>query len=151
MDFQRIDETSRKFQRSHFRSAKGKYDLYAVFVERGLELVTERGEFGYIIQNKFLSSDYGKALKQFTIENTNVRNLLDFEDAPIFGGTTTYPLILTTTGTQQDTFQYVHLRDATERDVVECLRDVDSMSATIERDSLNADSPWIFPTHEKKL
>lgn len=63
-------------------------------MERGFELLNESGIFGFIVQNKFLYSGYGEGLRQYITENAAVEEVLDFEDAPIFSGTTTYPLIL---------------------------------------------------------
>ena len=110
MDFQRINQGERKYQQSRFRSAIEKYDVYAVFVERATNLLSEAGEFGFIIQNRFLSSSYGTGLKEHLTENIGVRAILDFEDANLFKGTTTHPLILLASAVQRDDFEYGPLR-----------------------------------------
>ena len=48
---------------SIFTSAIGSYDLYILFVEQSLKLLRERGQFGYILPNKFIHLDYGQGLR----------------------------------------------------------------------------------------
>ena len=150
MDFQRIAPDHREYQRDTFQAAKAKYDLYVVFVERANGLVSDHsGQFGFIIQNKFLASDYGEGLKQWLVENTNVTSILDFEDAPLFAGTTTYPLILTTSKSSVESFKYTHLEDASEDDVIKFLSG-ESEAAEISSAELDPGRTWIFPTAEEK-
>jgi len=145
MDFQRIGDDERGYQRKKFESAIEKYDLYVAFVEQAVELLKpEQAFFGYIIQNKFLSSSYGEGLKEFLDQNVSVRSILDFEDANVFAGTTTYPLILLLTGNNKDEFEYAHLEDATGEDVREFLRS--PTTNLISSDRLSPSRPWIFPT-----
>jgi hypothetical protein len=145
MDFQRIESDSREYQRSHFTAAKGKYDLYVVFTERALGVLSDQGEFGFIIQNRFLSSDYGSGLKSVLMNQTNLKEVLDFEDAGIFSGTTTYPLILLTSSKDRETFGYVHGHNLSIKDVVDIINQKVER-AKIELNRLDPDKTWIFPT-----
>jgi type II restriction/modification system DNA methylase subunit YeeA len=145
MDFQRIGDDEREYQREKFDSAIEKYDLYVAFVEQAAGLLKQEGGFfGYIIQNKFLSSSYGEGLKEFLVDNVGVRAILDFEDANVFSGTTTYPLILLLSSQMPEKFEYAHLEDATGEDVEEFLRD--PTTNRIDTQKLTSNRPWIFPT-----
>ena len=149
MDFQRIGADLRDYQRNHFTAAKGKYDLYVVFTERALGLLNSEGEFGFIIQNRFLSSDYGSGLKSVLVDQTHVKELLDFEDAGVFAGTTTYPLILLTSSKYRESFGYVHGYDLSVNDVIEII-DKNVERAEIGHDRLDPSKTWIFPTAKQK-
>jgi hypothetical protein len=148
MDFQRIGDDERTYQRQRFNSAIEKYDLYVVFVEQAVNLLkSERTSFGYIIQNKFLSSSYGEGLKKFLVDNSGVRSILDFEDANVFAGTTTYPLILLLSGQATQEFEYAHLEDASDEDVEEFLSN--PTTNRIDAEKLTPSRPWIFPTKKE--
>ena len=47
----------------YISAGKGNYDIYVVFVERGLGLLNPNGRLGFILPNKFSSTDYGAGLR----------------------------------------------------------------------------------------
>ncbi|GHA61691.1 class I SAM-dependent DNA methyltransferase [Pontibacter akesuensis] len=71
----------------------GTADLYVYFVERGIELLREGGQFSYILPNKWMRAGYGQSLRTW-LQNHTLVQLLDFGDLPVFEEATTYPLIL---------------------------------------------------------
>jgi len=71
----------------------GVADLYTYFVERGVNLLREGGYFSYIVANKWMRANYGKALRIWLKEQC-IEELIDFGDLQIFRGETTYPCIL---------------------------------------------------------
>ena len=68
-------------------------DLYTYFVEKGIDLLSEKGKFSFILPNKFLKSNYGKEIRKVIKEKTNIELLFDFDDFPVFESATTYPII----------------------------------------------------------
>lgn len=46
-----------------FRSARGSFDLYVPFIERGLQLLRPGGRLGLLVPDKWLSCSYGSALR----------------------------------------------------------------------------------------
>jgi len=84
-----------EFYRDHYKSAHGAFDLYVLFVERGLELLKDGGLLGFITSGKFLKSEYGKRLRTLLYEKYCVRSIVDLSDhADVFGGSTSYPVIV---------------------------------------------------------
>ncbi len=70
-------------------------DLYAYFMERGYELLSEDGNLGFIVSNKFTRAEYGRPLREFLTENTQLKVLCDFHDLPVFGqSVSAYPMII---------------------------------------------------------
>jgi type I restriction-modification system DNA methylase subunit len=76
-----------------YQTFSGTADLYVYFIEKGYELLREGGRMGYIVPNKWLRANYGRALREFLQDKLD--HLLDFGDLPVFPDATTYPLILT--------------------------------------------------------
>lgn len=68
-------------------------DIYALFVERGLQLLHKDGYLSFIIPNKWLKVAYGKPLRQLFLEQ-DLTNLTDFGDIQVFKDATTYTCII---------------------------------------------------------
>jgi len=71
-----------------YRSAKGNFDLYISFVERGFELLKSHGLLGKIIPNKFFKTDYGEGLRDILASKRSVRQIIDFGANQVFEATT---------------------------------------------------------------
>ncbi len=88
-----------------YSCAKGNWDLYCVFVEKGIKLLKENGTLGMIIPNKFLSMPYGDYLKQF-LSNYNVENITDYSSVPVFISydrkINVYPIVLIVNKTDEE-------------------------------------------------
>src|SRR5450759_4655995 len=52
------------YKQSYTTTAKGNYDIYVIFIERGLQLLNRIGKLGFILPNKFFTTDYGGALRE---------------------------------------------------------------------------------------
>ena len=80
---------------SHYRTAQqGSYDIYVVFVEKGLSLLNKRGMLGYILPNKFLTTDYGASLRELLAARRSLSELIDFGHAQVFEDATTFTCLL---------------------------------------------------------
>ncbi|RLI86632.1 MAG: hypothetical protein DRO76_03560 [Candidatus Altiarchaeales archaeon] len=75
-------------------SAVGKYDIYVLFIERGIKWLKESGKFGYIVQNRFLRADYGRRLREYILQTCKVKKIVDFGDTRVFADATNYPAII---------------------------------------------------------
>jgi adenine-specific DNA-methyltransferase len=79
-----------------FATYAGTADLYIYFVEQGINLLKQGGQFSYIIPNKWMRAGYGQGLRAWLKSHT-LEQLLDFGDLPVFEEATTYPLIVSVT------------------------------------------------------
>lgn len=79
---------------STFETAKGNWDLFVPFIERGLKLLKPGGSFGYIIPNKVLGQDYAKPLRHFVDKNYALRGIVDVSQDGVFEKVAVYPIIL---------------------------------------------------------
>lgn len=71
------------------------FDKYALFIERAMELVSDRGRIGVIVPNKFMTIRSGRALRGLLTEKPVLEEIVDFGVKPVFGrGTSNYTCIL---------------------------------------------------------
>ena len=84
----------KEFYGKHFISAHKGYDLYVLFVERALNLLRNGGRLGFIIPNKFMSTDYGEKLREFILGNCVLEQIVDVSNYPVFRDAAIYPIII---------------------------------------------------------
>jgi type I restriction-modification system DNA methylase subunit len=83
-----------EFYKWRYKSAaKGNYDIYVVFVERCLELLSADGLLGYIMPHKFWQAKYGEGLRKIIADGQHLRSVVDFSHQQVFQGATTYTAI----------------------------------------------------------
>ncbi len=76
-----------------YNTYAGTADIYIYFVELGLSILKQNGEFIYILPNKWMRAGYGTKMRDF-IKKQNIKRIIDFGDLPVFEEATTYPCIL---------------------------------------------------------
>lgn len=97
-----------EFYKENYQSAsKGNYDIYVVFVEKGLELLNENGLLGYILPHKFFNAKYGQQLRAIIAEGKNLNKVVHFGDQQVFEKATTYTCLLFLNKTQRKKFNFV--------------------------------------------
>ena len=85
--------TQKEYFKSHYAAYAGTADLYAYFIERGINLLRPGGQFSYIVANKWLRSNYGAPLRKF-LKTKRLEEIVDFGALPVFESATIYPCIL---------------------------------------------------------
>lgn len=84
-----------EFYKQHYASAsKGNYDIYVVFVEKGLGLLSNKGRLGFICPHKFFNAKYGNSLRNLIAEGKHLSHIVHFGDQQIFNGATTYTCLI---------------------------------------------------------
>lgn len=82
------------YYREKFKSAKGSFDLYALFIERGYQLLGEFGQFAYIVPHKFFQAGFGEALRRLLTKRRALRQIVRFGFEQVFEEATTYTCLL---------------------------------------------------------
>ena len=88
-------EDEAKLYEAKYKSATGKYDIYALFLEMSFGMLKATGKLSYILPHKFLISDFGSGLRGFLAENRAVESLLHFGSEMVFEEASTYTCIVT--------------------------------------------------------
>ena len=63
---QGIDKEVSTQYKKEFKSATGSYDLYVLFVEKGLSLLAKDGILNFIMPYKWINSSFGKGLREIS-------------------------------------------------------------------------------------
>ena len=87
-----IDPEYRERLRQQFATARGGFDVFVPFMERGVQLLCDNGMLAYITPNKLLSAKYADSLRKFFESHTQLRSLTDLSNVPVFGAAV-YPFI----------------------------------------------------------
>ena len=78
-----------------FQVYTGGSDLYALFIERGMQVLRPGGVFAYIVSNKWMRAGYGQKLRAWLAgAGRRIVEVINFGDLPVFQGITTFPCIL---------------------------------------------------------
>lgn len=82
----------REYCKQKYKSAKGNWDIFIVFIELGLRLVKNEGYISYIVPNKLIGSKYSEAIKKI-ISKYSVRELRDYSNVNVFKEADVYPIV----------------------------------------------------------
>ncbi len=75
-------------------AASGNYDIYVVFVEKGLSLLGPSGRLGFILPHRFFNAKYGEGLRTILSAGRHVAEVVHFGDQQVFAGASTYTCLL---------------------------------------------------------
>jgi type I restriction-modification system DNA methylase subunit len=89
-----LGEEFKAYARQVFETYAGTADLYIYFIEQAHKLLKPGGYFGMIVSNKWMRSNYGKALREFLKCKSEILQIVDFGELPVFGDVIAYPVIL---------------------------------------------------------
>ena len=91
---QMLDKKQKEGYKKLYESALGKFDVYTLFIERGISWLTDGGKIGYIVSNQFMVTNYGEKIRRIIVDKTKINQLVDFGDSGVFADVTNYPAIL---------------------------------------------------------
>lgn len=74
--------------------ASGAFDLFVCFIDKGLRLLKEGGQFGYIFPNKFLIANYAKKMREKLLNDYTIKEIVDVSECEVFENISVYPVIL---------------------------------------------------------
>ncbi len=82
------------YKDTYAAASAGNYDIYVVFVEKGLALLNARGRLGFILPHKFFNAQYGEPLRDVIARGKHLAHVVHFGDQQIFAGATTYTCLM---------------------------------------------------------
>ncbi|MFK5976737.1 MAG: TaqI-like C-terminal specificity domain-containing protein [Sulfurovum sp.] len=88
---QGIDKDVSIRYKNQFESATGSYDLYILFIEKGLELLAPKGILNYIIPHKWINSSFGKGIRG--LSKNNLTKFISFGAYQVFNASTYTSLV----------------------------------------------------------
>jgi len=83
------------FYKQRYAAAEsGNYDIYVLFVERALSLLSPPGGLGFIVPHKFFNAKYGQPLRRVLAEGRHLSHVVHFGHQQVFHGPTTYTCLV---------------------------------------------------------
>jgi len=72
------------FYKSNYKTAKGQFDLYMLFIEKATQLLGNRGYLGMSLPNTFLCSQNSQPLRDLISESCALREVTEFSSSNIY-------------------------------------------------------------------
>jgi hypothetical protein len=147
---QALQETSPidvEFYKKRYKAAsKGNYDLYVVFVEKGLSVLNQHGQLGFILPHKFFNAQYGEPLRGVIAHGKHLAKIVHFGDQQVFESATTYTCLMFLDKAGHDEFEFErvqNLKDWRVAQMSEALKTSDVLAGKISI-NLVTESEWNF-------
>ena len=87
-------EQESRFYESNYKSAKGRYDLYILFIEQALKLIKETGVASYILPHNFMTGNLGAGIRELLFQNHCLEKIVHFGSYLVFEEALTYTCII---------------------------------------------------------
>lgn len=111
-----LDASERARYRAQYRSASGRFDLYLLFFEQALDLLSPNGRLVFVTPEKFLYVQAASALRR-ELAAAGIEEI-ELIDEASFPGMVTYPAVTTIDVTARHATTRFISRDGTSREVV---------------------------------
>jgi hypothetical protein len=108
-DMKNITPLELPLYKSYFVSAYKQFDKYFLFIEQGINLLTNDGILGYIVPSKFTKVGAGKKLREELSTKGYLHSIVSFGANQVFADKTTYTCLLILNKKSQKTFQYAEV------------------------------------------
>lgn len=82
----------RNIYKSFYSTAKGNWDLFVIFIEKGFQLLKNDGIISYIVPNKLIGASYTKELRKFLLSK-KILELRDYSRVDVFKEVNVYPIV----------------------------------------------------------
>lgn len=109
-DMKNITPLELPLYKTIYTSAYKQFDKYFLFLEQGLNLLTDDGILGYIVPSKFTKVGAGKKLRELLTEKEYLHSIVSFGANQVFADKTTYTCLLILNKKPQKTFQYAEVK-----------------------------------------
>ena len=98
VDMVSMDRTNSEYRamlRSNYSTARGGFDIFVPFIERGIQVISQNGVMAFITPNKLLAAKYAKHVRDFLVKSSQLLSITDLSEVPIFSASV-YPVVTVT-------------------------------------------------------
>jgi len=145
-DMKQLTPLELPIYKKKYVSAYKQFDKYFIFIERAIELLKEKGWFGYIVPSKFIKVGAGVKLREYLQEKGFVHTIVSFGANQVFNSKTTYTCLLILRKEKLSSFRYTEIRNLAKWKVSE---KNDIKYQMIITDNLNKEG-WVLVPPELK-
>jgi len=131
------------YKQYYYSAKKGNYDIYVIFIEKGLSMLKDRGNLAFILPHKFFNAQYGESIRNIISKNNYLKEITHFGEQQIFEKITTYTCLLFLSKNSLEKFKFNNIKN-----IKEWSNDYKNNN-TKEFSSLELDAQtWNFEGHE---
>ena len=107
---QNLDHKAIDMYKSIYTFAYKRLDISLLFFEKGLSLLRKSGTLTFISSNQFLVTEYGQKAREGLLKY-NLKQLIDFQDLPIFENALTYVSIFVLVKEKGESVDFARIND----------------------------------------
>ncbi|OAI18314.1 hypothetical protein A1507_09730 [Methylomonas koyamae] len=130
------------FYKKHYAAATGSFDLYVIFIERGMQFLKKQGILNFINPDKWVNASFGKGIRAYVVENKNVHRLISFGAHQVFSACT-YSSLLWMRNEPSESILYDKI-EPPEDSIVSLSEDLSNISFSKIPYSQLSSNPWIL-------
>jgi len=76
-----ISQNQKQFFIENYRTAKGQFDLYTLFIEKSYELLKKQGCFSMITSNTYFTNKNLQPIRKFLLDNVKIEQLVNLDES----------------------------------------------------------------------
>ncbi|WP_396152147.1 Eco57I restriction-modification methylase domain-containing protein [Flavobacterium sp.] len=95
VQLQSMKEMSKQYEKLNYQTYSSMGDLYALFYEKGNDILKQEGLLCFITGSAWMRANYGKQLRDYLKNKTKIIDLIDFSDCEIFDSATILTNVIT--------------------------------------------------------
>jgi len=99
------------YYKNNYISAKGNFDIYILFLEKGFALLNKKGGLSYILPHKFFQAKFGLPIRKFFVKNKALSHIVRFGAEQVFESSTTYTCLLFLSKMANEKFLFAEIND----------------------------------------
>ncbi|HBM15389.1 MAG TPA: hypothetical protein DD381_03455 [Lentisphaeria bacterium] len=133
------------YYKNSYASATGKFDIYCLFIEKGILMLRHDGILNYIVPNKWTVAKFGFGLRKLISEKKSLYKLISFNDYQVFNAST-YSSLIWLSKTSHNFASFASLdKDLSDSRELDLWLDnlFNSINTVIDNSKLS-DNPWIL-------
>ena len=143
VQLQSIKETAKQLQRFDYKTYSSMGDLYALFYERGNDILHAKGILTYITGSAWMRTNYGQSLRTYFNQETQLLEVIDLSDCEIFESATVLTSIISFTKSQKEPQPIKAIR-FTRKDQAKLLNLADEVNQNHTSISIFPESSWVI-------
>ena len=145
--FKEANPALHSYLSSHYDAYEGKADLAVLFIERCMQLLSDGGKAGFVVQRRWFKTDYGQGIRRQINNGRHLDSLIEFDATDIFPHRITYVAIMTLAKATREKVRYCRIGESGSDLKILCC-DSDGVAKRIEASRLvghpTNDEPWDF-------
>ena len=139
-DIKNIIPLELPYYKKYYESAYKQFDKYFLFIERGINLLSDDGCLGFIVPSKFIKTGAGKELRRMISTNKHLSRFVSFGSHQVFADKTNYTCLLFLSKKPQEKFKYYEVNDFSNYKI----GIADNLNCTINDSSIINDDVWVL-------